>query len=114
MILGRNTEKIVDIILYDKDTKLPIDISTIEVVEFSFGLNDDAQVRKYYKASGEGDVFYNASEKVFKIHLTQQDTIQWTYARLPVQLRVKFVDGTVDSTDTKPWNVRQALSDEVI
>jgi hypothetical protein len=112
MIIERNCSRIVEIYLFDNNTDAPISLNLIEKIEFTFGKKggNSTQIIKYYP----NDVNYDAERNVFLVPITQQESIRWTEKRLPVQLRVKYLDGSVIPTNISTWDISDTLSNEVM
>ena len=100
-MLGQNTDLVHEATL-TVDGK-EIDISTVEVVEFSFG-----DLKKLYPSDS---VSYENG--VFLIHLTQEETQEFG-SSITVQVRVKFNDGNIPLTRKKVLPVVESLSKEIL
>lgn len=82
----------------------PIDINTIEMVEFVIG----EMVKKYPDI-----VYYDADSSKFKVFLSQEETFAISKS-IPVQVRVKFNSGDVVGEDLGTINIIKSLSKEVL
>lgn len=81
----------------------------IDTIEFNFGKT----IKKYYSQSGQTDVLYDTSSNSFLVPLTQQNTQQFSY-QIPVQLRVKYLSGEVETSYIQYVNIQNCISQEVI
>lgn len=82
----------------------PVDINTIELVEFVIG----DMVKKYPDTA-----YYDSDSSKFKVFLTQEETFAINKP-LPVQVRVKFNSGDVVGDDLGSVNIIKSLSKEVL
>ena len=106
MILGQNTEQYIEFMVCDEDGA-PLDTSLFTKVEFTFDTEKSKnQVIKYWPTNSE--VQYNVETKIFTVLLTEEETCNWTHY-IPVQIRVWFTNGTIDSTDQEIWDIRPCL-----
>jgi len=110
MILGQNTEGYVDFCFYDEEDTI-LDASNFVCVEFTFDVKGKHQVIKYWPQDPK--IEFNAANNVFSVWLTQQETQNWTN-QIPVQARMEFIDGTIDSTEIDYWYIRSCLNKEVM
>lgn len=81
----------------------PLNINGVELVEFSF--NDLIKIYPSTSVQYENDSFY--------IRLTQEETQRFEGA-VAVQVRVKFVDGSIPLSCKKTVLVNESLSKGVI
>lgn len=113
MIIGQNTAKIYDFVVLDYDNN-PIQIDLVDTVEFCFDEEKSKhQVIKLWKTDGSGTVEYDAEKQIFYVPLVQEETVHFNF-QIPMQIRVKFKDGTVERSDIEMWYVNASLSKEVI
>jgi hypothetical protein len=56
---------------------------------------------------------YDENKGCFIIGLTQQETVYWK-SQIPVQIRIKFSDGVVESSCIQYVNVRKSLSSSIL
>ena len=110
MILGQNTEGYVDFCLHDEEDNI-LDMSLVQKVEFTFDVKGKHQVIKYWPQ--DDLIKHNAEQNVFSVWLTQKETQNWNN-QIPVQVRVSFMDGTIDSTDIEMAFIRPCLNKEVM
>lgn len=111
MIIGQNTQQNIEFFICDEENKI-IPSSEYSQVEFTFGANDDKhQVVKYWPKNN--NIVYDVKEQKFIVTLTQQETQHWDY-QVPVQIRVQFADGTIDSSEPEIWYLRPCLNKEVM
>lgn len=110
MILGQNTEGYVDFCFCDEDEEL-LDASVFTCVEFTFDVKGKHQVIKYWPQ--DTSIKFDAEKNMFSVWLTQTETQHWTN-QIPVQARIQFADGTIDSTEIDYWYIRSCLNKEVM
>ena len=100
-MIGQNTNLTHEITLR-VDGK-PINISDVELVEFSFG-----ELIKIYPSE---EVVYDNER--FYVRLTQEETKEFEDS-LPVQVRVKFSNGDVPLSRKKVVPINESLSKAVL
>lgn len=110
MILGQNTEGYVDFCFCDENDEV-LDTSAFVKIEFTFDVKGKHQIIKYWPQ--DTSIVFDATKNVFSVWLTQAETQHWTN-QVPVQARIQYSDGTIDSTDIDYWNMRACLSHEVM
>lgn len=111
MIIGQNTEQYVDFIICDENDQI-LDISLFASIEFTFDREGSKhQVIKYWPE--DPNIKYNEEKKTFSVLLTEKETQHWSY-QIPVQIRILFDDGLIDSSEQEMWNVRPYLNKEVM
>lgn len=84
-------------------------MAEIELVEFSFGKT----IKKYYDQTSQTEVLYDTSSGSFLVPLTQQETQQFSY-QVPVQVRVKYYGGEIETSCVQYVNIQNCISQEVI
>lgn len=82
----------------------PVDINTIEMIEFVIG----SMTKKY-----PDTVYYDTDSSKFKVFLSQEETFAIT-TPIPVQVRVKFNSGDVVGRNLGNVNITKSLSKEVL
>ena len=81
-------------------------VAEVATVEFYIG-----GLRKVYP----GDVVYSEESGVFELPLTQQETFDWeANSSVELDIRIKYVNGTVQGIVPKKVNVVDAISTEVL
>ena len=100
-MLGQNTDLVHEIAV--KVDGKPLDISKVDLVEFSFG-----NLIKMYPS-----VDVSFEEGSFFVHLTQEETQAFDDS-ITVQIRVKFINGNVVLSNRRTMTVKEALSKEII
>ena len=101
-MIGQNTDLEHEIRL--KVGGQPLDITSVELVEFSFG-----DLLKYYPT--DSSVRYDNGS--FFVRLTQEETLDFDKV-LTVQLRVKFNNGNIPLSARKTFQVEQSQSKEIL
>lgn len=69
--------------------------------------------RKCYDG-GDGPVTWDAENRVFRFPLTQEETLAIRRGGQPIQLRVKFTDGSVYGTPIRYVTFGDVISEEVL
>lgn len=111
MIIGQNTERYVDFIICDENDQI-LDTSLFKLIEFTFDREGSKyQVIKYWPT--DPNIKYDEEKKIFSVLLTERETQNWSY-QIPVQMRILFNDGTIDSSEQEMWNIRPYLNKEVM
>lgn len=112
LIIGQNTEQTLTIPM--KEYFSSFDVKKSEVVEITFGKNTSQVKRHWYaKDANKTTMTYNRVKNCFILKLTQQDTQKWKY-QVPMQIRVKTIDGQVINSDIFYAYINPALSSEVL
>ena len=91
----------VDILNEENIAVTPADVADVEI---SIG-----SLRKTYAA---GDITYDAGQWIFP--LTQEETFKMLPRRVKVQIRVKWLDGSVEGADLGYKNILESMSKEVL
>ena len=111
MIIGQNTEQYADFVICDEYDQI-LDTSLFETIEFTFDSEKSKyQLIKYWPQ--DSSIKYNEESKIFSVLLTQEETKNWN-SQIPVQIRILFKNGLIDSSEPEMWYVRPCLNKEVI
>ncbi|MGE4485343.1 MAG: hypothetical protein AB7C97_09580 [Oscillospiraceae bacterium] len=83
-----------------------LDISDVSIVEFMFG-----STRKLYPDT----VTYNAADGKFYLPITQEETLALSTGNIKLDIRVKFVNGSVQGIKRPMFaTIVDAVSEEVL
>lgn len=88
-------------------TKEYIDIELVDKVVFNF----DSLVKTYEE--GSKDVVYDYENNLFKIYLTQEETLKMQ-SKIYIDAKVKFYDGTILGVHKVGECIFDSLNKEVI
>lgn len=103
LIIGQNTSLPYRIYITNNDQQITLD--DVSKVEITIG-----KLRKVYtRSEPDENFYYSLDDKCFYLLLTETETRSFK-DQVPVQIRVQFLDKTVQSSCIQYINVRRALS----
>ena len=112
LIIDQNTTS--DFTIPMKDYFSNFNARNSMVVEITIGKGNEQTRHLWYNANkSKSTMTYNSASDSFTMRLTQEETVKWKY-QVPIQIRVKELDGTITRSDLFYAYINPSLSNEVL